>query len=265
MYDYMNDSHQSYKCSLEGWREHRRSAVLRFGKVVNGDPVSSPDIEPANIPTTPALDALSKCKDLAIDICCGNDPVSICAVQDMLFAFVDRIPEAHRLRTLNVIITIVLPNDTNERTWIVSDVWPSAFLQKATIYENKTIQPGDLSRMHMVAFLTDPLRKIRGLGGGGKTKHVDLDFSGRFGAVWKEILIVVKDLVCGTSDVQDYEVFRPNFDGMRHLIKSIQQAIKNIDRIQDKAMSDGLAPDSPELITSIPASARAQQVIDLTI
>lgn len=183
----------------------------------------------------------------------------------MLFAFVDRIPEVHHLRSLNVIITVVLPNDTNERTCIVSDVWPSAFLQKATIYENKTIQPGDLSRMHMVAFLTDPLRKIRGLSGGGKTKHVDLDFSGRFGAVWKETLIVVKDLVCETSDVQDYEVFRRYFDGIRHLIKSIQQGIKNIDRTQDKAMPDGLAPDSPELITSTPVVARVQEVVDLTI
>jgi hypothetical protein len=56
-YDYMNDSHQSYKFSLEGWREDRRSTRLRFRKVVNGVPISAPDIEPATIQTATALDA----------------------------------------------------------------------------------------------------------------------------------------------------------------------------------------------------------------
>jgi hypothetical protein len=126
-YDYLNVSYQSYKCSLEGWREDRRSAELLFRRVVNGQPVSSPGIEPKSNTTSTALDARSKCKDLAIDVCCGNDPVSICAVQDMFFAFVDRIPKDHCLRSLTSTITVVLPNDNNERPWIVSDVWPSAF------------------------------------------------------------------------------------------------------------------------------------------
>lgn len=264
-YDYMNDSHRSYKCSLEGWRDDRRHARLFFRQVVEGAPVDSPGIKPKSIPTCTELNALQKCKDLAIDICCGNDPVSLCAVQDMFFAFVDRIPEVHCLRSLDVTITVVLPNDNNERSWIVSDVWPSAFLSIPTIYENKKIQPGDLSRMHMIAFLTDPLRKIRGLGGEGKIKHVDLDFSGRTGTVWKEILIVVEDLVCGNSEVKDYEVFRRYFDGARHLIKSMQNAIKTFNELQDKAMPDGHGPNSPESLSLTSAPEKAQEVIDLTI
>ena len=260
----MNDSHQSYKFSLEGWREDRRSTRLRFRKVVNGAPISAPDIEPATIQTTTALDALKECKDLAIDVCCGNDPVSMCAVQDMFFAFVDRIPEVHRLRSLTVTITVVLPNDENGRSMLVSDVWPSAFLRKATIYENRTIEPGELSRMHMVAFLTDPLRKIRKLGGDGKTKHISLIFDGGTGQVWKEISTVVKDLVSGESDVKDYEVFQRYFDGIRHLTKSIRWAIKNINKLQDTALSGGLVPNSPESLPSTPAPGRMQEVIDLT-
>ena len=119
--------------------------------------------------------------------------------------------------------------------------------------------------MHMIAFLTDPLRKIRGLGGEGKIKHVDLDFSGRTGTVWKEILIVVKDLVCGNSEVKDYEVFRRYFDGARHLIKSMQNAIKTFNELQDKAMPDGHGPNSPESLSLTPAPEKAQVVIDLTI
>ncbi|GAB7326696.1 hypothetical protein MBLNU13_g10652t1 [Cladosporium sp. NU13] len=263
-YDYMNDSHRSYKCSPEGWRDDRRSARLFFRQVVEGAPVDSPGMEPKYIPTCTTLIALEKCKDLAIDICCGNDPVSICAVQDMFFAFVDRIPEVHSLRSLTVSITVVLPNDTNERSWIVSDVWPSAFLHMPTIYENKMIQLGDLSRMHMIAFLTDPLRKIRGLGGEGRIKHIDLKYSGRTGVVWKEILIVVKDLVCGTSEVNDYEVFRRYFDGARHLIKSMQNAIKTFSELQDKAMPDDHGPNCSESLISTRVPARVQEVIDLT-
>lgn len=264
-YDYMNDSHQSYKCTIEGWRGDRRSARLIFRKVVNGTPVDSPGMEPKSVPTCITLNTLSKCKDLAIDICSGNDLVSICATQDTLFAFVDRIPEAHCLRSLTVRITVVLPNENVERPWIVSDVWPSSFLQLPTILENKMIQPGDLSRMHMIAFLTDPLRKIRQLGGGGKIKCVGLDFSGRTGTVWKEILIVVKDLVCGESDLKDYETFRRYFDGIRHLIKSIQQAIKIVNKLQENAMPDGLAPESPESLPATPATGEAREIIDLTI
>jgi hypothetical protein len=264
-YDYMNDSHRSYKCSLEGWRDDRRHARLFFRQVVEGTPVDSPGMEPKSISTCTELDTLKKCKDLAIDICCGNDPVSICAVQDMFFAFVDRIPDVHCLRSLTVSITVVLPNDNNERSWFVSDVWQRTFLQMPTIRENKLLQPGDLSRMHMIAFLTDPLRKIRGLGGEGKIKHVDLDFPGRTGTVWKEILIVVKDLVCGNSEVKDYEVFRRYFDGARHLIKSIRKAIKNINKLQDEAVSVCLAPESTESFASSPAPVTVREVIDLMI
>jgi hypothetical protein len=263
-YDYMHDSHRSYICSIEGWREDRRSVKIWFRKVVNGQPVDSLGLDPKSISTSSTLDALEKCMDLAIDICCGNDPVSICAVQDTFFALVGRIPNNHRLRSLAVTITVVLPNDANERSWIVSDIWPASFLQKPTIYENKIIQPGDLSRMHMVAFLTDPLRKTRKLGGDGKTKHISLIFSGRTGEIWKEIAVVVKDLVCGDSDVKDYEIFPRNFDGIRYLTKSIQCAIKNINKLQDTVLSGALVPNSPESLASTPVPARMHKVIDLT-
>lgn len=266
-YDYMNDSHQYYKCSLEGWCGSRRSVRLYFSKVVNGTPVSSPGIETKSIPTSTALNTLSKAKDLEIAICCGNHPVSICAVQDMLFAFVDRIPKDHRLRSLNVTITVTLPNDHNERSMVVSeDVWPAPDLgYEATIYENKPIQPGDLSRMHMVAFLADPLRKIRKLGGSGSAGHVRLQYPGRSGNVWKELKVEIKTLICGESEVKDYEVFRRYFEGIRHLIKSIQRAIKVTDRLKGNAMPGTLEPSSPKSLPPTPVGIRRQVFIDSTV
>jgi len=132
------------------------------------------------------------------------------------------------------------------------------------IHENRAMQPGDLSRMHMIAFPIDPLRKIRGLGGQGKIKEVKFDFQGRTGTVWKEILIVVKDLVRGRSDVRDFELFRRYFDGVKFLIMSIQRAIKYMNKQQDKPTSKGATPEPPESSPLATATAKSQ-VIDLTI
>jgi hypothetical protein len=265
--DIMNDRAQSYKASIEGWRDDRRRASLSFRKVVNGNPVDTPAIEPTSIPSSTALDALRLVKDLTIDICCGNDPVSICAVQDTLFAFVDRIPEDHRLRSLEVTITVVLPNDNNERSMTVSDVWPTSRLKQDIIQENKALQPGDLSRMHMAAFLTDPLRKIRGIGVGGKKEMVNLKLPGRTGRVWEEIFDRVEKLMRRDTKVKDYEVFRRYFEDIRHVIKGIDAGIKNINRLQGTSPPVSFAPMSPES-SAAPSPGRAakelHEVVDLT-
>jgi hypothetical protein len=264
--DIMNDSAQSYKASIEGWRDGRRRASLLFRKVINKNPVDTPAIEPNSIPSSTALDALRLAKDLTIDICCGNDPISICAVQDTLFAFTDRIPEDHRLRSLKVTITVVLSNDNNERSMTVSDVWPTSRLKRDIIQENKDLQPGDLSRMHMAAFLTDPLRKIRRIGVGGKKELVRLKLPGRTGHVWKEIFDGVEKLMRSDTEVKDYEVFRRYFADIRHVIKGIDVGIKNINRVQGTSPLKIFAPMSPEspAPSSDPAAKEPREVVDLT-
>jgi hypothetical protein len=267
VFDIMNDRAQSYKASIEGWRDSRRRASLWFRKVVNGIPVDTPAIEPNSIPSSTVLNALRLAKDLTIDICCGNDPVSICAVQDTLFAFVDRIPEDHRIRSLKVTITVVLPNDNNERSMAVSDVWPTSRLKRDIIHENKDLQPGDLSRMHMAAFLTDRLRKIRSIGVGGKKDLVQLRLQGRTGHVWKEIFDGVEKLMRGDTEVRDYEVFRRYFEDIRHVIKGISGAVKNIDRLCGRPVPGKAALTSPEPLETpplTPATLTVAEIIDLT-
>jgi hypothetical protein len=119
--------------------------------------------------------------------------------------------------------------------------------------------------MHMAAFLIDPLRKIRRLGGEGKIKQFELVFPGRTGKVWKEILVEVRDLVRGKSDVKDYELFRRYFDGIKFLITSIQRAIKYTNRVQEKAMLNGPTPKSPKSFPPLPATAKLQEIIDLAM
>ena len=262
--DAMNDSTHSYKATVEGWREDRRRVRLRFRQVVDGTPVKADWIEADAVANSTALDPLDKAKDLSLDIYCGNDPVSICTVQDVLFAFVDRIPERHNLRSLDVTITIVLPNDPNERSMVVSDVWETAIVKKDIIHENKSIEAGDLSRMHMTAFLTDPLRKIRKLGSEQKSKgKVTFKFAGRTGMVWSEIPSDVKSLVCGDTEVKDYQVFQRYFEGTRNLAKSMVTALKDTNRLQGKQVPDGAAPMTPETRLSTPATRRVRQIIDL--
>jgi hypothetical protein len=267
MSDIMNDRAQSYKASIEGWRDGRRRASLLFRKVVNGIPVDTPAIKPNSVPSSAALDALRLAKDLTIDICCGNDPVSICAVQDTLFAFVDRIPEGHRIRSLEVTITVVLPNDNNERSMAVSDVWPTSWLKRDIIHENKDLQPGDLSRMHVAAFLTDPLRKIRRIAVGGKKDLVQLKLQGSTGHIWKEIFDGVERLMRGDTEVKDYEVFRRYFEDIRHVIKGISGAVKNIDRLCGRPVPGKVvstSPKPPETPPPTPATLAVPEVIDLT-
>jgi hypothetical protein len=265
--DIMNDSAQSYKASIGGWRDGRRRASLLFRKVINKIPVDTPAIEPNSIPSSTALDALRLAKDLTVDICCGNDPISICAMQDTLFAFIDRIPKDHRLRKLEVTITVALPNDNNERSMTISDVWPTSRLKRDIIQRNKDLQPGDLSRMHMAAFLTDPLRKIRRISVGGKKELVQLKLPGRTGHVWKEIFDGVENLMRSDTKVKDYEVFRRYFADIRHLIKGIDVGIKNINRLQDTSPLVSFAPmssESPAAPSSGPAAKKPREVVDLT-
>ena len=262
--DAMNDSTHSYKATVEGWRDDRRRSRLCFRQVVDGTPVDGDWFETDDVPHSSALDALAKAKDLSLDICCGNDPVSVCAVQDILFAFIDRIPQNHRLRSLTVTITVVLPNDPNERSMVVSDVWPTAFRKLDIIHENKNIQPGDLSRMHMTAFLTDPLREIRRLGGDKRRGHVGFEFAGHTGVVWKEIPTDVRKLVCGETEVKDYRLFQRYFEGMRNLAKSMVTALKDTNRLQGKPVQDEIAPMTPESRPPTPATTgRGPQIIDL--
>lgn len=262
--DILNDRTQSYKVSIEGWRDGRRRARLNFSRFVNQKPVLIEEIEPKSIHSNAALDVLSKARDLTMDICCGNDPVSTCAVQDVLFAFVDRIPEDHSLRSLEVTITVVLPNDNNERSMTVSDVWQITLLKQDIIQENKKLQPGELSRMHMSAFLTDPLRQIRGFPRRGS---VNLALPGRTGVAWKEAFDGVEKLICSDTEVKDYGIFRRHFGDIRNLIKGIDIAVKNIDRLQGKAPHVDLMPSSPrslETNSPSPVPARSREVIDLT-
>lgn len=258
----MQDKAHSYQVSIEGWRDTRRNAVLHFSKIYDGELSPPQKIEPSSIPDSPILRTLGRAKDLKIRIYTGNDPVSVCAVQDSLFAFVDRIPSEHRLRSLDNIITAVMPNDPNNRAVVVSHVWLDYATGKPLIFENKDVQPGDLSRMHVIVSLADPLRKIRNFH--GKQTAITIYYEGYKAMVWRELRPLVKDLMCGDSEVQDYEAFRRYFRAVRYMIKSIKVVSKHVMRLQEPQTPAASVPVTTEPHPPTPASTPVAGIIDLT-
>jgi hypothetical protein len=124
-----------------------------------------------------------------------------------------------------------------------------------------------LSRMHVAAFLTDPLRKIRRIAVGGKKDLVQLKLQGRTGHIWKEISDGVERLMRGDTEVKDYEVFRRYFEDIRHVIKGISGAVKNIDRLCGRPVPGKVvstSPKPPETPPPTPATLAVPEVIDLT-
>jgi hypothetical protein len=83
--------------------------------------------------------------------------------------------------------------------------------------EFRDIKPGDLSRAHLTAFLTDPLRTIRGLRNGSKHGKFRLDFTGKGGRPWREIKGQVFALITGSSSVADYKIFSRYYEALRAL------------------------------------------------
>lgn len=73
--------------------------------------------------------------------------------------------------------------------------------------EFKEVRPGEVSRAHAAAFLTDPLRMIRGVKDGNKKGKFMLDFVGKGGRPWREIQGQVRGLLQGGTAVPDYQIF----------------------------------------------------------
>ncbi|KAM0718536.1 hypothetical protein Q7P37_005606 [Cladosporium fusiforme] len=232
--DAFRDSAHVYRAFFEGWEDDDHRVRLRFGRVINGLPKYSSPIYQDKVENALELKVLSKVRDLQITIITGNHPSSICAIQDMFFAFVQRIPEKHALRSLKVTITIIQPNDATSRDFVTADVQPCKD-GRENIHEYKATRPRNLSRAHMIAFLIDPLRTLRNVNGGRKGRDMLLmDFKGAKGKIVGENLrSKVEDLVRGDEDVKDYEVFRGYHAAMCDFVGSVRGFIEKTDTRDD--------------------------------
>lgn len=253
--DVLRDNTHAYRACIEGWQEDDHRARLYFGITVRQKPNYPPAMYQEDIEDDLQLDLLSRVKDLQIEVTTGNHPSSVCAVQDMLFAFVHRIPVDHVLRSLQITITVKMPNDATSRNFMTADVWECPQEGLDIIHEYRFIEPGDLSRAHMIAFLTDPLKTIRNLNKGKRQKGMcTVKFHGSSGTILGDIPSKIAELVRGDAEVRDYEVFREHYAAMCDLIDSMRAAIplaSTDDETIDLTTIEPLAPLTPQKSTTI--------------
>lgn len=141
----------------------------------------------------------------------ANDSVNVCNVQDALFVFFSHLKDNHKLHTLKVNIDVSKAHDNSARYEIFSSNYAERMFKDNIMREFRNIAPGDISRAHLTAFLTDPLCIIRNLRNGGKKGRFTLDFTGKTGRPWRNIHGHVRTLIQSDSPVPDYKIFHEYF------------------------------------------------------
>ena len=171
-------------------------------------------IDFSNINKT-SFSGLNRVKVLNLRIS-ANEGITICNVQDALFAVLGHLRPNHKLHALNVVISVETRRD--DQWTMFSSNYAERMYSVDVMREFRDIKPGDLSRAHLTAFLTDPLRTIRGLRNGNRQGKFTLNFTGKGGRPWREIKGEVFALIKGTSSVPDYKIFSRYYDALRTLI-----------------------------------------------
>lgn len=176
--------------------------------------------------------AINQIKVLDVHIS-ANDRDTVCNVQDALFAFFNQLLPKHKLHTLNVHIDIEMTHDFFVGYELFSSNQAGRMFHQNLMREFRDIKPGDISRAHLTAFLTDPLRTIRNLQVGKKKGKFTLDFSGKSGKPWRDIQVDVRTLVQGDTPVPDYQIFCPYFKILTNFLEVLHSLSPNFSRNSD--------------------------------
>lgn len=162
-----------------------------------------------------------------IEIGKSLEPADVCVVQDAMFNVTKLLCSGHQLEGISACIAI----GADPRPYRVWDAYNSGVRylfqgifggyrdggNLARMQEFRNVKPGDISRAHIAAFLTDPLRTIRGVKNGPKWKVFGLSFPGKTGRPWRDLQGQVYDLIRSTAAVPDFGSFTRYFDALRQL------------------------------------------------
>ncbi|KAK3656842.1 hypothetical protein LTR56_002823 [Elasticomyces elasticus] len=181
--------------------------------------------------------ALNQVKVLHLHIS-ANDSRSVCDVQDALFKFLDHLRPNHKLHTLEVGINIDTANDRYGGYEMFNSNYAERMFKQNLMREFADIRPGQLSRAHITAFLTDPLRIVRNLKDGRKKGNFTLDFAGKSGRPWRDILPEIRNLVQSDEPVPNYKVLCKYWEVLRSLQSVAEAAFGKQDvKLLDKALN----------------------------
>ncbi|KAK4956731.1 hypothetical protein LTR10_006259 [Elasticomyces elasticus] len=190
---------------------------------------ASVDVQNANFA------ALNQVKVLHLHVS-ANDSRAVCDVQDALFKLFDHLRPNHKLHTLEVSINVDTANDRYSGYEMFNSNYAERMFRQNLMREFADIRPGQLSRAHITAFLTDPLRTVRNLKDGRKKGKFTLDFAGKSGRPWRDILPEIRGLVQSDEPVPDYKVFCRYWEVLRSLQSVAEAAFGKQDvKLLDKA------------------------------
>ncbi|KAK5710231.1 hypothetical protein LTR17_019066 [Elasticomyces elasticus] len=179
--------------------------------------------------------ALNQVKVLSLEIS-TNDTRTMCDVQDTLFQFLEHLRPNHKLHTLEIRISVSMANDRNGDYVVYNSNYAERMFKQNLMREFADIRPGQLSRAHITAFLTDPLRTVRNLKDGRKKGKFTLDFAGKSGRPWRDILPEIRGLVQSDEPMPDYKVFCKYWEVLRSLLSVTEAAFGKQDvKLLDKA------------------------------
>ena len=200
------------EANIAGWRTNRKAAHIHF----QNQEVNIADVKNSNIFPGP-----QSAEELHLYISTDNVPRSVCDVQDALFTFLNHLGPTHKLRTLNIRIDVSMPEDNYAGYEIFTSNYAERMFNQDIMREFRGISPGEISRPHITALLTDPLRIIRGAPKGRKGK-VNLKYTGETGNPWKGIKTAVRELVQSEGPVADYQLFGEFFKHLRPLLAATE-------------------------------------------
>lgn len=120
-----------------------------------------------------------------------------------------------------------MPQDGYSLATMFSSSYSGPLLSLETAHEFRAIEVGDISRAHIAAFLSDPLRTLRNIKNGKKQGKFSLKYPGETGTPWMEIGRRVRDMVKSPYDTEertlDYEVFSRYFLAARPLAQVLSR------------------------------------------
>jgi hypothetical protein len=124
----------------------------------------------------------------------------LCEMQDVLFTFFNLFPRDNQLRSISIHIRTEERNSTGPG-------------------KNRGFDPIEQSgctQDHAIAFLTDPVRTLRGFKGG--LLNIVIIDSGTFSRAWKDLRRDTRLIIKGDSHVPDYQIFVKYFEILRKVI-----------------------------------------------
>ncbi|KAK4545449.1 hypothetical protein LTR36_002799 [Oleoguttula mirabilis] len=200
------------EATITGWRGSKTPSIRFEDQDVGFADASDPNSFPG----------LSDADELQLYIDTGNLARSVCDVQDAMFAYFSHIGPDHHLRTLDIHIDVSMPQDQDGTYSIFTSNYAEVLFKQNIMREFRGIRPGNLSRPHLTAFLTDPLRTIRSLHDGNKKGKLTLKYTGETGHPWKEIRTAVRELVLSDQVVPNYQIFIAYFTNLRPLLEAAE-------------------------------------------